>query len=271
VKIGSIGRVVVLAMAGTALGAFIEVPPFTLPLIVLDTPLTLQLTASWLVAPLLVLIAAAGSDWVVRLAGPDPDIAYAKAAASWMIPGVIAGAAPLTVARFSAGSTPWLLVFIAAGLALTIALAIEAAMAEQDAHSRRGHVAVMVLGYSAAIVAFTGIYSAHVRTIVSGTGVSIVGLMLGVAMLRWPVSGARHTWATATMVGLIVGLVTWGLNHTAVATPVAGGLLLLAFYVAVGLAQQVVERSWSRRTVLEMAAVALVGLLLLLGFARGSS
>lgn len=265
---GAIGRVVVLALTGAVLSPLIEVPPFTLPLIVLDTPLTLQLAAPWLVAPVLVVIAAAGTDWVVRLAGPDADRPYPETAPSWIVPGVIAGATPLLAARFSAGSTAWLLVLIAAAVGLTAALAAEAAMAAQDARSKRGRVMILVLGYSVAIVAFMGIYSAHVRTIVSGTGVSIVGLLLGVAMLRWPADGAQLTWAIATVVGLIVGLVTWGLNHTAVTTPIAGGLLLLVFYVAMGLAQQVVERSWSRRTVLEMAIVAAVGLLLLLGFAR---
>jgi hypothetical protein len=264
---GQISRVVSLTLAGVALTALIEVPPHTLPLIVLDSPLTLRLAAPWVVAPVLVTLAAAGTDWLVRLGGRDANSPYLATMPSWMIPGVIAGAAPFLATRFSAGSPPWWIVLASAGVGLFAALLAEATAGSADASSQRARLALAALTYSVALVVFTAIYSTHIRTVVSGVGVTLVALLLAVALLRWSLDGVGR-WALAGAVGLAVGIVMWRLNHTAVETPVAGGLLLLTFYVVVGLAQHVAERTLDRQAVIEIVIAAGAALLLLLGLGR---
>jgi len=123
-----------------------------------------------------------------------------------------------------------------------------------------------VLAYTATLLTFTVIYSLHVRTVLSGTATILLGFALAMALLRWSAGPGTRIWPHAMATAAVVGLATWGLNHKPVDSLAGGGLLLLVFYVATGVAQQLIQRSLSRRILIEFAVAVALGLLLLIGF-----
>jgi len=63
---------------------------------------------------------------------------------------------------------------------------------------------------------------------------------------------------------LILGQVTWALNYWSSLNKLTGGLLLLLiFYVLVGIAQQGLQNRLNRRVLVEFAVFAVVALLLI--------
>ncbi len=68
----------------------------------------------------------------------------------------------------------------------------------------------------------------------------------------------------AGMTALLAAEVTWVLGYWPVGGLIGGALLLLGFYVLVGLLQCIRDNSLSRSTVLEYGAVGIVGFLAIL-------
>ena len=72
------------------------------------------------------------------------------------------------------------------------------------------------------------------------------------------------------VVGLLLGEMTWALNYWPLLPGLTGGLLLLlSFYLAVGIALQGLQGRLSRRVSLEFAVFAAVALVLIAIFGPG--
>ncbi len=129
-----------------------------------------------------------------------------------------------------------------------------------------------VLAYGAALVAFALIYGTHLRTAATGTATTVIAFVLAASLLREPAgqagtpTGMRLPYAAGA--GFLVGLATWGLNRVSVGGLVGGSLLLLVFYLATGLTQQLIHRKLDWRTGAEFAAVSLIGLIIIALLAR---
>lgn len=262
-----ISRLVILVLAGMALTAFVDLPTWTLPLIVLDSPLTLHVSGPWFIAAGLVILVCTGTDILLRLRPELGEIKFHHSAPAWILPSMLAAAGPVLIAGFEPLSTRWFLVLAGIGVGLSLALLAEFHLADpDDRYFRAASAGLTVLIYAVALLMFTGIYSTHTRTALSGTAIVLASFLLAVSLFRFSTSRGGLRWPYAILTAFIVGLVTWQLNHMSLDGLTGGGLLLLVFYLTTGVIQQFIRQELNRRILIEFVVAAMVGLLLLIGF-----
>ena len=78
----------------------------------------------------------------------------------------------------------------------------------------------------------------------------------------------RRIWLYAALVGLMMGQLTWALNYHTLLGRVGGGVLLLTFYVLVGLVREHLLHGLERHVLVEYLVVCAGGLTILAGYAR---
>ena len=88
--------------------------------------------------------------------------------------------------------------------------------------------------------------------------------LLSLVMLRGAPAARKRTALYAALIGLASGEVTWALNYWVVLALVGGAVLLLLFYVLVGVVEGILHGELSRRLLIEYSSVGLLGFLLIL-------
>jgi hypothetical protein len=119
------------------------------------------------------------------------------------------------------------------------------------------------MSYGLALGLFIAIYHPRFRGALSATGILLISGMLALPLLRHKPETISRTWLFAAIIGLSLGQITWALNYWRASTLHAGLLLLLVFYVLVGLAQQQLQAALSRRTLWEFGIISFVALLVI--------
>jgi hypothetical protein len=89
--------------------------------------------------------------------------------------------------------------------------------------------------------------------------------LLAAVPLRRAIADDGRTAIYCAVVGLVVGQVAWALSYWTTAGIVGGAFLLLLFYVLVGLSEAILDRSFSRRVLVEYGVVGACGLVLIIG------
>lgn len=120
----------------------------------------------------------------------------------------------------------------------------------------------MALVHLTVVILFTLIYSARERSLLSGSAVLLVAVLLS-ARLFWIHTSLSRAVTYGAVAGLILGQMTWVLNYWRLSGLQGGLLLLLLFYVVVGLIQQFLQGQFGQRIVLEYGSVALIALFLI--------
>ena len=110
----------------------------------------------------------------------------------------------------------------------------------------------------------------RIRSLVSSTLVGVTATLLAIELLRTWDRRAQLVLAYGLIVGLLLGQVTWALNYWPLLPGLTGGLLLLlSFYLAVGIAQQGLQGRLTRRVLIEFGVFGAVALVLIVIFAPG--
>lgn len=133
--------------------------------------------------------------------------------------------------------------------------------------SQYGRFISNLIFYLLIYVLFTLIYQTKLRGLITGSSVGGIALLGGLELLRaGPESRRmdRKLGVLAALGGLIIAEATWVLGYWPVGGLVGGALLLLSFYVVVGLLQSIRDGSFGRNTLLEYGAVGVAGLLAIL-------
>jgi hypothetical protein len=124
-----------------------------------------------------------------------------------------------------------------------------------------------VAAHVCAFLLFSTIYALKLRSLYSSSATGIVTFLLIFELLsrdaawhyalKQPVQGRRSTIALLSLVAaLLVGELTWALNYWAALTTLVGGaFLLVTFYVIFGVLSHYVDRSLTRRMMLEFGVV----------------
>lgn len=125
------------------------------------------------------------------------------------------------------------------------------------------------LGMFTLIYQFTHqpIYRVSAPDLVSAFMTAISAALLSLALLRGAGAPRRRTILYASVIGLALGEVTWALNYWVVKELVGGAVLLLFYYVIVGLIEIVLRGELNRRLLTEYVAVGIVGFLFILSTA----
>lgn len=263
---GHLVRLLILVVAGLALTAVVDLPTWTLPLIVLDSPLTLQLTGTWAVAGMLGLVVCAGTDVLVRLHPARSAAPLAETARYWILPGLMMVTATLLVARLLPRGTLWWLALATSGALLTVVWLAQLRILDATGqYVGISHLVLAVMTYGLALVVFTATYAARVRTALSGTAAGLTAVLLALWLLSDEGHLTRRGAAYGLVIGLLVGTATWVLNHRPVHGAVGGVLLLLLFYVVTSMAREHGKGQLSWRTVVELVVVVLLVVLLVVG------
>jgi hypothetical protein len=258
--------VATLVVLGLILAAFLEFPTRSYDLTVLGSPLTINVTQTALVAVLLVGVTCAGTDAIVRSHPTARRIEARHSFVTWTLP-----ALTVLLAAILLPQAPTQL-YQMAGYVLTgliLILVISAEYYTVDPAGKRylsARLSLNAWAYLLALVLFVLIYSAKARSLISATGVMVVGTLLALEFLRSAGRGFRRTALYALIAGLSTGEIIWAMNYWRISGVTGGLILLLGFYVATGLANQQLQARLTRRVLVEYAVVALVGLAVLLRF-----
>ncbi|UCC62794.1 MAG: hypothetical protein JSV36_18920 [Anaerolineae bacterium] len=263
-----------LVLLALVLFLLVDLPARTFAFLPFGSPLAVQLSDQWLWALLAAGLAIAGTHSVVSAHPLAQDRQRWAGFAAWILPGAIGFLAPFLLSLATRlPSWYWL-----AGLGLTATLIasvmlLECYVADLDAPARStADLALHVLTYVVALTAFVLIYRSRARSLVTATATAVVSAVMAFRLLRGSGRPMGRTALYAGLAGLVMGQSTWALNYWPIHALTGGGLLLLFFYVVVGVAQQHLQRSLTRRVVIEFLAVAVIGvwLLLRLGAPLGS-
>jgi len=215
----------------------------------------------WLLALVLVGTVCVGTDGIVR---SHPKIhlhSLGYTLTFSILPALLTLAAALFLRLIVYAGIHWLI----GGLALTgflLAAVIVGEYTTVDWRSRYYSLARLTLSVACYIAAFTlyiVIYNQKVRSIQSATAVWLISSLLALELFRETEAEAARTWLYAAVVGLVVGEMTWGLNQWPISGPAGGAFLLLAFYVATGMVQNVFAGRLTHRMLFEFGAVAAIG------------
>jgi hypothetical protein len=124
-----------------------------------------------------------------------------------------------------------------------------------------------LIAYGVAFGFFVFIYQTRARSILSATEITLVSGLLAGSLLRAGPAQTGRTWLFAAIAALVMGQCMWALNLWRVPPLTAGLWLLLIFYVLTGLPQQHLLGRLTRRALLEFAAIAAVGLVVIVIYA----
>jgi Protein of unknown function (DUF5656) len=130
------------------------------------------------------------------------------------------------------------------------------------------YVAFRVLVYIVALVLMVLVYGTKQRGLIIAPPIALIGAAGTWYLLGDTPLDARRRLITALGVGLLLGELTWAIGYWNVLAPVGGAGLWLAFYVLSGVIEHGSYVSLDRRIAREYAAVAIIGAVVILTFAR---
>ena len=257
-----------LFVFGLGVSFLYSLPTTLISLSALGSPMSIALTKTLVAALFLAFFAAAGAESVISV---HPYLAersrFYRLTHSWPFL-----ALPMAIAIIGvyvlplAPSRPVQIVTILAGGAL-MAIALFSLYATVEANQtgfRRARLILDALSYGAALVLFLFVYQTRTRSLLSGTLVAMTATLLAVEILRTTTDRPWLALIYATITGVILGQVTWALNYWWILSNLNGSLLLLLiFYLIVGLAQHGIQDHLNRRILWEFAIFGIVALILI--------
>jgi hypothetical protein len=193
---------------------------------------------------------------------------------AWALPALLTVAGLTILALFSGleGAPSRVVGAALAAAWLALALLLQNAQAANGADAAGPtRLGLAALTYAVAFALFALVYGMATSVPVIALGSGVVGGCLAAVQLRVHGASSSVSRPHALAIGLVMLQAGAGLAFWSVSALVGGALLLLLFYVLTGLAEALLDGSLDRRVALEYAAVAVIGMALVLstGSARG--
>lgn len=255
-----------LVLLGLALLLTIKWPSYTLHLMAFRSPLTLNLSLVWPLVGLLTVVMALGMAFIFRQHPSMRGRPLLELMVLWPLPALIVSLAALLLQRISSGVL-WAGGIAFMGLILYLLLHLECQLVGRPpGESQWAEWTIHLLAYLLALTYFALISQAGLRTLLSAPAILLVGGLLAVRLLHGAAPDRREVGICALAIGLVLGEATWALNYWPGRSIVGGVLLLLIFYLLIGLARQGLQHRLTWSALLEYGIVALLGLGLLLRF-----
>jgi len=258
-----VNAVVSVILIGLALYFVLDFPQETTAFTLFGSPLDLVSPRQWLMVLLLAGLAMAGADAVVRAHPHLPSRRLSYLATFWSLPGLLVVLATQTLGL---APTPiiWAVGLGVFGLLLWVTLAISYRQISPRSILNLGpRLWRQFVGYAVVLAFFIVIYQTRSRSAISASAILLVSGLAALDLLRQLPEQIGKTWLLAAVIGLSMGQLTWALNYWRTGALNAGLLLFLVFYLLVGLAQQQLMGTLSRRTLWEFGAIASVALLVI--------
>ena len=256
-----LGTLVSLVLVGLLSSLLVPMPARQITLEALGSPLAVNFSGAVQLVVVLGALASAGIDLALRA---DQRLAARSlwyTSAFWPLPALVAVGGLLAIHAVASRSAQVLLI-AATGVALVEVALAQYRSVDSQPSSRRAMLLLKVSVYLLGLVLLTALYEAQLRSLLSASGVLLLSTGLSLELYRHTEERAGRIWLYALLTGLAMGELTWGLNYTRFSGRAGGALLLLAFYVVTGLAQQHLWARLTRRVIIEYAVMAVAGLAL---------
>ncbi len=146
----------------------------------------------------------------------------------------------------------WLIALALTGAALAASMAGEYHTLDPEAQAYgNARLLLNVLAYAVAALAFILIYLSRSRSLVSATLIGLIAGLLAMDLLRGSQVRTRLIFLYSALVAFILAQFTVVLNYWPQASVRVALVLLVGYYLLVGLAQQALRQDISRRRVVE--------------------
>lgn len=245
-----------------------------------NSPVSFRMTEQGIAAVFLALMAAAGAQSVVsvhpRLASRSSTRLSMQRSALrrtwmyWALPMALTIIATLLIHQrgpdsFVPSGPLLVLSIIVSGAIFALSLfCLYATVEPGQLGFRRSRLVLNALAYMSALLLFAFVYQTRTRSLLSSSIIAVTAMFLAVEMLRNTTERPELVFTYSVIVGLILGQVTWALNYMSTVPDLTGGLLLLLiFYLTVGLAQQGLQERITRRVLWEFTIFTVVALVLI--------
>ncbi len=155
---------------------------------------------------------------------------------------------------------------------VALVLAFVLLMQEQQASRGQGTIlggkfVLSLIVYAIAFMLFVVIYELKQSALVAGLGGGFVGGLLALVLLRVHGPAPSAARLDAARIALSLAIARAGLSFWSAPVLVAGAVLLLVFYVLVGIGEALLDDVLDRRVMLEYGIVAAIGMALVLSTA----
>jgi hypothetical protein len=183
----------------------------------------------------------------------------------WILPGLTVLTSGVLLARTESIQT-WLLSMIGGIVLLGVVITIEfRSLDSAELAQPQAQLSATVFIYLLAFILLMLVYATRARTLLVAPLTFVVSALLAMRFFWNRVQQLGRVVLYGGVVGLVMGQVVWALNYWRI-TPISGGVvLLLLFYSATGITQQLLLGRMSRRVLLEYVVVALVAAAIILG------
>ena len=266
-KSDRLGVLISLVLLGLILSALVPLPTQEVALVVLGSELTLRFTGTAQLALLLAGLVAAGVEGIMRAHPRLPSRSLFYTMTFWPLPALITVLSLILLDDLSTRILQMGFIGLAAAvLGLVIVLQYRD-LSQSSQPEQADRLLLNVITYVTALWLLSAVFGARLRSLLSATGVMLVSGMLALGLLRSS-ENLRRTWLYASIVGMLMGELTWAMNYGIIDTRTGSGFLLLAYYALTGLSQQHIWGRLQRRVVIEFIAVAGLGLVVLLALGR---
>lgn len=231
-------------------------------------PLTVLLLAA------LVVITSGIADATVRshpqiylLNLPSTRIGRSKvefAPFSWVLPSLLVVGTYLFLRLFDSAAVQIAGTVISSLVLLVVIIAQYYTIGRQERLYGWSVIGLNIATYIAGFLLFGAIYVNKWRALQSAPLVGFVTILLTYELLRQTKTSSRTLLIYSLINGLILAEVSWALNYWLVKVLVGGIVLLLTFYVLVGLMQAHLTKNLNRAVLREYGVVSLVSIVLII-------
>lgn len=250
-----------------ALARFIDLPARVWHTTLLGSSIDIRVDGPFLILLCVAALISAGSETLMRshpYLAQRPEVGAVQ---HWVLPGAMALALGTALNRARDEQLWWLV--LGASVLAVLAVLVAEYMAVDPEDSRRDIAVLLItaLTYALALIIFALTYSLSYRAIVSASLSGIASSLLAWRWLQLRSPNSHQTWRYAGLIGLICAETFWALTYWRLTPGAAALLATVPFYVSLGVAQQHLTGTLSRRVWLEYGVVSLIGLAIALGYA----
>jgi hypothetical protein len=258
--------IVGIILAGIVLLLVLEIPSRAFEFQPLGTPLTLRITGTWIVAVLLVGLSCAGTEAIMRV---HPAVRRRKVLVTfptWILPALTTVTLVILLPQ-SPTLLYWLIgLAVGGGLLSWLILANYQILDRTDAFTTATKTGLRLVVYLLALAFFSFIYRTRLRSLVTATSATLVASLLSLSLLYTERLPTRRLLTLSGMIGLMLGETTWALNYWHANALTVGVLMMLLFYVLIGIVLEYTRRSISWPIIVEFLAVATLGIWVVIRF-----
>ena len=221
---------------------------------------------TWYLLAALLVIAGVGVDQVLRMHPSTPFQGPLGTAIYLFVPVLFALGSALFLREIASGVWVLVLSVVAAGLFAACTHAEYLTVQAEAGTYAQARFALSVISYLTAFALFTVISTGGYALPAATLLVAVVVALLTVDLLRELDVRNAALFGYAGTVAVVLAEVRWAIYYLALGRLLAGGLLLIVFYVITGLVQSFLSGHLDRRTLGEFAVVGTVGSLIIAAF-----